>query len=83
MKSSLKLHCKTKNENFFYNKVEDILKLLTKKECAKILDISLPTLSKYIKLKKIKCIHLGGRQMFRREDIMLFIKNCESPAFIK
>ena len=41
----------------------------SRKETAKILQISLPTLNKYVKKSIIDCHRIGNRVLFRQEDI--------------
>jgi len=44
-------------------------KLLSRKEAAEYLDISLPTLDKYTKLGRIRGTRLGGRVLYSDEDL--------------
>ena len=45
------------------------IKYLTRKEVAKLLKISLPTLNEYTKTGKIKAKKLGGRVLYRADEI--------------
>lgn len=45
-------------------------KLLTRKETAMKLSVTLPTLNKYVKQGKIKCHRIGRRVLFKETDII-------------
>lgn len=45
------------------------VKYFTRKETADQLNVTLPTLNKYVKSGKIKCHKIGRRVLFRNEDI--------------
>ena len=60
------------NENVFnklHNPPPNKKRYYTRKETAKELNISLPTLTKYVKNDLIKCKRIGSRILFTREDI--------------
>ena len=71
------------------NKLTDILTLLeskenskkqdkgflTRKEVAKLLKISLPTLTSYVKLKYLPVKRIGSRVLFDKNDVLEAIQN--------
>lgn len=52
--------------------------LLTRKELAEVLKISLPTLHKLVNSKKINAYKLGGNVRFKRSEINNLFKNNEN-----
>lgn len=53
---------------------KDSLKLLTRKETSKILNISLPTIKKYSDLGILKQCRVGRRILYSEEDILESLK---------
>lgn len=53
---------------------KDSLKLLTRKETSKILNISLPTVDKYSDLGILKKCRVGRRVLYSEEDILESLK---------
>ena len=49
-------------------------KLISRKEVAQILGISLPTLTQLVKQDEVRAYHLGGRVMFKRSEILSSLK---------
>lgn len=43
---------------------------ISKRKAANMLNISLPTLTKYMKLGKIPVYQIGGRVLFKRNDVI-------------
>lgn len=63
-------------QNIIHNKTgrnsqsSDGDELLTRKETASILNVTLPTLTKYVRSGKIKCHKIGRRVLFKKSDIL-------------
>lgn len=47
----------------------DTKALLTRQEAAKYLRISVPSLRRRVKERYVACVHMGGRVLFRKEDL--------------
>lgn len=45
-------------------------KLLTRKEAAQFLDVSLPTLGSWEKTKKIQALRIGSRVYFKQSELL-------------
>ena len=45
-------------------------KLLTRKETAEFLDVTLPTLNAWEKSKKIKAVRIGSRVYFKQSELL-------------
>jgi excisionase family DNA binding protein len=45
-------------------------KLITRKEAAKMLNISLPTISAWEKANQLKSVRIGSRVYFRQSDLL-------------
>lgn len=51
------------------NAKEDLLTLLTRENTAKLLCISLPTLNEWTKQGVVKAFRIGGRVLYKLEDV--------------
>ena len=56
-----------KLNHFLHQK--ELQKYLTRKEVSKLLSISLPTLNEYTKTGKLKGYRIGGRVLYRADEI--------------
>jgi len=57
------------------NKVDH---MLTRKEVAKMLSLSLPTLTKYVKQGKIPAHRIGNRILFKKTEIIESLKEVQN-----
>ena len=57
-------------------------KVYSKKEAAKALRISLPTLNRYMKKGKTPYHKIGDRVVFTESDLTTFLDNCAVPAVV-
>ncbi|MEP0984941.1 helix-turn-helix domain-containing protein [Ekhidna sp.] len=60
---------------------EDIDKLISRKEVAKFLKVSLPTLTKYVKNGTIPAHRIGNRILFKKQEVIDSLHNVHRPEF--
>lgn len=51
-------------------------KLLTREQVSEILNISVPTLDREVRRKKLACVKIGRRTLFSRDQIEAYIEKC-------
>ena len=64
-------------KQFSQPKQNDNTKLLTKKEASELLNITLPTLSTWIKFGKIQAYKIGGRIFLKQKEILNSLESIE------
>jgi len=63
-------------------KTHDFSEILTVAEVAAILRIHRSTVSRYAKSGELKSHLIGSRRLFKREDVLAFFDNKESPEYV-
>lgn len=64
-------------------KIDSSMKLYTRKEVAKMLDISLPTLNDWTKDGKIKAHRIGTRVRYKEKDVEVALKEIDALKYAR
>lgn len=63
------------------NTAETNIELVTRHEASKLINVSLPTLTKYVKQGIIPAHRIGNRVLFKKDEILYSLKNVQKQNF--